>query len=265
MPAVRSIKNQYLGVNAHQHSFWHTTNSWNRFHKIHVAHLMIDLRTQLRPLGYTAHLERSLQIEKNGTQLNAIAIYEYPAVSRIITWIELHAANKRRGQSYRAARLRYLQQETVFVDLNYLHETPPTFDRLPDYTLNRPSAHAYHIVIIDPRPTLDDGKAMIYSFDVDARIPTLKIPLNRSDMLPFDFGATYQHTFEHALFGYNVDYTKFPMDFERYSHDDQTRIARRMLAVLKAQRAGGDLENTPCPLEELSLDEALAQIASLTA
>ncbi|MDX1995104.1 MAG: DUF4058 family protein [bacterium] len=62
--AVRSIKNQYRGVNAHLHSYWQTMGGWSRFHTHHIADIMRTLRPLLLPLGYDADVETSLQIRR---------------------------------------------------------------------------------------------------------------------------------------------------------------------------------------------------------
>lgn len=62
--AVRSIKNQYLGINAHLHSYWQTMGGWHSFHGNHIADLLRALRAQLLPMGYTAELEASLQVRR---------------------------------------------------------------------------------------------------------------------------------------------------------------------------------------------------------
>lgn len=60
-----------------------------------------------------------------------------------------------------------------------------------------------------------------------------------------------------------VDYAVLPHNFDRYSSADQTRIARRMLAVLDAAQAGADLEAGPFPVAAVSWDEALRQLQGL--
>ena len=62
MGPIRSIKNQYTGINAHLHSYWQSQGGWNRFHGNHIADLMRLLSTELMPLSYVAELEPSLQI-----------------------------------------------------------------------------------------------------------------------------------------------------------------------------------------------------------
>lgn len=64
---IRSIKNQYLGVNAHLHSYWQSVGGWNSFHGNHIADLLRLLRVKLLPMGYTAEIEPSLQIRRLDT------------------------------------------------------------------------------------------------------------------------------------------------------------------------------------------------------
>lgn len=265
MSAVQSIKNQYRGINAHLHSIWQTKANWNRFHHVHIAHLMVNLRTHLDRYGHTAHLERSLQNDNSEKGLNAIVIYNQVAEPTIVARIELISPTMLNSWHYVAARRRCLEQGIVSVDLHYVHQSAPTFKHLPDYTIGKANSHAYHIVTIDPRPSMDVGLAYIYSFNVDDEIPIAKIPLSGGLMVKFDFGAVYRRTFEQGSFGKHIDYSLFPMKFNRYNSADQTRIARRMLAVLKVRQAGLSLEHSPCPTENISLDDALAQIADLTA
>jgi len=64
MQPVRSIKNQYHGINAHLHSHWQSVGGWNSFHSNHIADLLRLLRAKLLPMGYTAEIEPSLQIRR---------------------------------------------------------------------------------------------------------------------------------------------------------------------------------------------------------
>jgi hypothetical protein len=64
MQPVRSIKNQYPGINAHLHSLWQAVGGWSRFHTNHITDLMRVLRPLLIPMGYDADVEPSLQIRR---------------------------------------------------------------------------------------------------------------------------------------------------------------------------------------------------------
>src|SRR5215510_1430682 len=64
MKPVRSIKNQYRGINAHLHSFWQAENAWNNFHNRHIGDLAGLMRLKLLPMGYTAIMEEALQMRR---------------------------------------------------------------------------------------------------------------------------------------------------------------------------------------------------------
>lgn len=61
---IRSIRNQYRGINAHLHSYWQGMGGWHSFHGNHIADLLRTLRAALLPMGYTADLETSLQVRR---------------------------------------------------------------------------------------------------------------------------------------------------------------------------------------------------------
>jgi hypothetical protein len=313
--AVRSIINQYRGVNAHLHSLWQAEGGWNNFHNVHIADLAKLLRATLLPLGYTARIEESLQIRRVGDDLRqpradilvsavapkspfisanpspdmltvgemladaedfekpyrALAIYTRASdADEPVAWIELLLPSNKGDHSdavlYTAKRRLLLDSGLVFVEIDYLHATPPTFPNWPDYSAAppMPGSHPYRIVILNPSPDVQHGPAQPIEFHVDAPIPTVTIPLRGDDRATVDFSAAYRKTFEEMLYGPElVDYAQLPVDFERYSADDQARIARRMLAVLEAAAKGLDLEAGPFTLPELDLDAALARIAVL--
>jgi hypothetical protein len=298
---VRSIRNQYHGINAHLHSYWQSLGGWHSFHGNHIADLLRALRAALLPMGYTANFEASLQVRHRqphkeritvNTNLSqslpeiegeapfsakrfmAIAIYKAAHRGRDqgtpVAWVELLSpANKGGSQdaiTYREKRSHLIHSGLVFVELDYLHESGSTLGRLANYFVRRrqpakADAHPYRIAVIDPRPTFDEGKAYIAEFDVDQAIPTVTIPLNSDDVLPFNFDRPYQKTYTETLYGLElVDYRQLPQHFDRYSPADQARIANRMVAVLQAARDGVDLESGPLPVGTLPLTEALAAI-----
>jgi hypothetical protein len=208
-----------------------------------------------------------MSIEDEIGQYRAIGMYDFePGQSEKgepVVWLELLSpSNKPGGQDavyYRNRRLKLLQTGVVFVELDYLHESLPTFERLMD------DPHPYRIVVVDPRPEFLEGKAFPYPFHADTPMPKVDIPLNTGDVLTFDFNVPYQTTYQEQLFGLEmVDYSEFPLSFGRYSEDDQARIACRMLAVLKAVREGVDLESAgPLPVENLPLEQAVQAIEAI--
>jgi hypothetical protein len=318
MTPVRSPVNQYRGINAHLNS-QSQANNWNSFHAAHIVHLTTLLRAALRPLGYTADLEQSLQIrrldasggalrqsdvtlydpdpvragqpalrrtatpgayalplpalfeldETEAGTYKAVAIYQVTPESRLrgepIAWLELLSpSNKPRRsdfETYRAKREALIHSGLVFVEIDYLHQQPPTFALIPNYAAGEPDAHTYRLIVIDPRPAFRQGEAHLYPFSVDEPLPTVTIPLSGADHLPFDFDTVYQRTFTEMFLGDEVDYAQFPPQFASYQPDDQARIARRMLAVCEAHASGQPLDTLLPPLD-LPTDEVLSRLAA---
>jgi hypothetical protein len=326
MTPVRSVKNQYRGINAHLHSYWQAEGGWDSFHANHITYLTSALKAKLLPMGYTAESQQSLQIRRFGepagkpesdvtvydsdlfrawkpyappgdmglpaelvlslpeaassveelTQYRAIALYSYdvakPDRGEPVAWLELLSpSNKPGGQDaayYRNKRWKLLHSGIVFIELDYLHESPPTFDGIASYApIGEPPAravgsHPYRIVVADPRPVFDDGKVYPHEFEVDREIPHVSIPLSAGDVLKFDFNEPYKKTYAEMLYGLEwVDYSQLPLHFDRYSQDDQVRILARMLAVLDAARQKLDLEQIEIlPTEPIPLNDALKDL-----
>src|SRR5690349_21640022 len=80
MKPVRSVKNQYLGINAHLHSYWQAKGGWDGFHTMHIGDLTRILKGHLLPIGYTASIQKGLQIrhmdEAIGTPESDVMIYD---------------------------------------------------------------------------------------------------------------------------------------------------------------------------------------------
>jgi hypothetical protein len=314
--AVRSIKNQYPGINAHLHSYWQAEGGWSEFHSGYLLNLFYALRPGLLAKGYKVALESSLQIryvdfpstvEQPESDLtiydldpvrplqtrimphagaaeelvlpiaetlleppvsektySAIKIYETRAgQGEPVVWIELLSpSNKPRGSGsteYLRKRDKIVESGIALVEIDFLNETRSTLRQLPIYPDT--NAHPYRIIIFDPRPSIQQGVTRIVEFDVDAPIPSLDIPLSADDVLTLDFSGPYQETLTKAAYGLDlVDYSQLPLNFERYSADDQARIANRMLVVIEAAQAGIDLETGPFPTKDLPLDQALKRL-----
>lgn len=318
---IRTIANQYYGINAHLHSYFQSEGGWDSFHANHIADLMRVMNTELLPMGYVADIQQSLQIRRFGEpagkpesdvtiydtdpvrrhrpasslvgdaqtvaipeamsidpeleQYRAVAIYQYESGKRDpgepVAWVELLSpSNKPSGQDapyYRDKRMKLLQSGMVFVELDYLHESPPTFDKFPSYAVNDGGerdygSHPYHIFVVDPRPEFFEGKVRPYHFDVEDPIPLVRIPLSAGDVLEFDFEIPYNKTFKETQYGLRfVDYVQTPKHFELYSQEDGTRIIHRMYTVVKASNEGVDLEaSAPLPLANMGPDDPVGRI-----
>lgn len=174
--------------------------------------------------------------------LTGIVIYqagEGSLLGRPVTRIELLSpANKPPGSHY--AQYLHKRRETLqsglrLVEIDYLHERRPVIHALPSYPDHEEDSHPYTILISDPRPTFEQGQTTVYGFGVDEVFPVVPIPLAGADVLNFDFGVVYEHTFESSrFFRMVVDYEQELIHFERYSDPDQKRIRWRMAAIVKA-------------------------------
>jgi hypothetical protein len=283
---IRTLTNQYRGINAHLHSQWQASGGWDEFHTAYIVYLANALKATLRPLGYTASIEQSLQIRRQGFPISRpesdVTIYDpdlaqYKAVAihgaekgTPVAWVELLSpSNKPGGQDaayYDKKRLSLLHTGIVFVELDYLHESPPTFEGLPNYRSGPMTAPAtpYRIVVIDPRPAFESGKGYIYGVDVDSPLPTVVIPLSGADQVAIDLDSVYQRTFQDSLFGDSVDYAALPVNFTRYRPADQARIVARMVAVLEAHERGERLDSgVPLPTQPMSLADGLQRLPPL--
>jgi hypothetical protein len=222
-------------------------------------------------------IPEAISLNEEISPYRAVAIYEYVPgklpYGKPVVWIELLSpSNKPGGQdagNFRDKRIKLLESGIVFVEIDYLHESPLTLDYFPLYRKGRsgshPYHHPYHIVVVDPRPKVEDGWLYPYHANVDYDLPTITIPLNGNDIFEVDMDAVYQITLSatpyHRLF---VDYTQLPLNFDRYSPDDQARILNRMIAVIEAAQQGIDLEKSiPLPVGILPLNEALARVQRL--
>ncbi|MDZ4764685.1 MAG: DUF4058 family protein [Chloroflexota bacterium] len=202
--------------------------------------------------------------EDSESPYSAVALIER-ASGDVVAWVELLSpSNKgetRDAHSYLAKRRLLLESGVTVVELDYLHDSPPTFPRTPDYRAGGAGAHPYRVALLDPHPNFRDGRSIVRGFDVDTAIPSLDVPLRAGDHLLFDFDAAYQKTFADGLFGLEeIDYAQLPARFDLYQPDDQARILNRMIAVLNAANAGIDLETVTLVPAALPLDEGLREL-----
>lgn len=317
MQAIKSSRNLYRGINAHLHSFLQGENKWNRFHNAFIEHLTHALNVQLRPMGYVAEAEESMQVRRMNERRiprSDVTIYDtdpqratqYPtATSRTLTltideliaepdveraylaigiyerlpddvtgdqvaWIELLSPTNKGDHadaySYQSKRYMLLESGVVVAEIDFLHETPPTFERLPDYTNpeQQAIAHPYRIIVLDPHPTYREGRAGIIDLDVDQAMPSFVIPLSGDEYGECDIQAVYDFMFEYKFYGDVVDYTQLPLHFDRYSPADQQRIVNKMLAIIQAHQAGKDLETVELQVVEYSLEDGLQKLKQAT-
>lgn len=173
-------------------------------------------------------LEETLDISEHFVKAAIIReIDEHDTFGQVVARIELLSPSNKPGHSgydaYRKGRNEALYSFVPLIELDYLHETSLPF--------NEPRTQAFCIIVSDPRPSVNRGRAQLYNFDVDTPFPAVQIPLAGNDRLTFDFGAAYQHTHETARWGRLIDYASLPARFETYSQADQERIRAVMQRV----------------------------------
>jgi len=80
MSALKSVRNQFLGINPHLHSRLQVDGNWDNFHVNHISDLTRYLQRDLRDIGYLAQAEQSLQIrrrdDKPRTPESDVTIYD---------------------------------------------------------------------------------------------------------------------------------------------------------------------------------------------
>ena len=190
-------------------------------------------------------------------ELTAIVIYKVDGsgdVGKPVTRIELLSpTNKRPGKGYEQYRLKRnaaLASQIPLIEIDYVHERRPIVDLLAGYP-SVPNTHPYHVIVTDPHPSLRDGITSIYSFDVDAPIPTFGIPLDHG-AVSLDLNTVYHTTFKTTRTLQRVaDYSQTPVQLGKYSPEDQRRIQQRMAMVAALEHTGHDLNSEgPFPLDE---------------
>jgi Protein of unknown function (DUF4058) len=239
MIPVRSVKNQYRGINAHLHSQWQAESNWSGFHTLQIGDLLKALNAQLMHLNYIAEVEQSLQIRCLGNPPSR------PKADRLI-YDSVPNRPSHQTDSW------YGQTQTIalaeLLDEHELSEKPYRaliIYELDNQTGKRGEPVAW-IELLFPSNKGNSEDAEVY------RAKRMTIMVSGLVFVEIDYLNRTPY----------VDYRQLPGDFDQYSEADQARIANRMLTVLKAAKGGLDLEkNAPLPIENpISLQDALAQI-----
>lgn len=85
-----------------------------------------------------------------------------------------------------------------------------------------------------PHPTPEQGQAEVYNIDADGILPVINIPLVENDEVELDFGMAYNLMLENArAFQVIIDYEQDPVNFHRYSPDDQAKIRTLLTEIRK--------------------------------
>lgn len=160
-------------------------------------------------------------------------------MGRPITRIELLSPSNKIGRGYaqyHQKRLATLQSGISLIEIDYLHETPPTLNHISSYADKQTGAFPYHISISQPLPTFERGISALYGFVIDDPIPTIPIPLSNDQSVRLNLDEVYQKTFMSInLYRHLADYSALPIRFETYLPDDQTRIKTIMTRLAERQ------------------------------
>jgi hypothetical protein len=220
-----------------------------------------------------------LELKEEEKTHNAIGIYRIEPTAmrkgKPVTWVELLSPSNKPGKQdfdvYKAKRHYVLQTRTNFIELDYLHETPPTVANLQHYHLRTPDnaafagASPYRVLVFEPQPSMREGAATIYHFFVDDPLPIIRIPLLKDEWIDFDLNAPYKRTFEEMFYGDRVDYSQLPLNFMSYARADQERILSRLVHLLQRVQNDESLETPPQPLDILPLADVLGLFEGLRA
>lgn len=162
---------------------------------------------------------------------------------RPVTRIELLSASNKPPRShypqYTMKRFETLRSGIALVEIDYLHESPPIWRRLPSYPKGDAGAFPYMVVTSDPHSAYEDGKGVTqwYGVEVDHPLPRVAIPLVNDEIVTLDLNAVYNHTVERSrLYTLVVDYALDPPNFDRYRPDDQAKI-KTLLAKIRAEHS----------------------------
>lgn len=247
---LKTSRNEYNGLNAHLMGYlMDHSDLWESFHTEHIAQIQRAVSMQL-PDGFYARVIKSLQTGELALyeeMLTCVMIYQLShserpgAKDRPVLRIEImSAASKQPGSSYTKYTFRrrnLLEFGVSLLEIDYLHHIRPIISSVPSYALGFPDTKPYHIILTDPRPSLQDAKQEIYSWGVDEAIPALNLVLDEGQSISFDLGATYDCAYnESRLYPQLVDYAVLPDAFESFTPDDQKRIRARMELVMAAQK-----------------------------
>ncbi|MBC7815162.1 MAG: DUF4058 family protein, partial [Burkholderiales bacterium] len=230
--SVRSVKNQYLGINVHLHSLWQARGGWPEFHTRYLVNLADVLLPTLLAMGYSIRIESSIQIPRFGVptgpnkwiaekELRALTICDNrTGEEKLVARLEMLSPSNKHGSfdshDYLMNRRDLVDNGIVFIEMDFLYEMLrpeewiipelcPYFDEPISYP------YLYYIFITDPRPCFREGTIKVHGFDVDQPIPTLEIALNDDDMLTIDYGELYNQTVEASFYGPQyVDYSELP-------------------------------------------------------
>lgn len=246
--AIRSRRNQYLGINAHANDLMNdlmqvASAEWMSFHHDHITDITRALNKVLPP-GYEARSERSLQIrevqpERKTTRKHApqpdITAYEVEASPEPATMGPQSAATL----VAKLVATMDISEDDLGAVVIYQVEQDDQFGRSVTRIellspTNKPPADGYRQYRDKRTIALRSGMPLV-EFD---------IPLAQGQKVAaFDLNSVYNVTFENSpALQRLVNYEERPAAFHTYSAADQARILARMATVVAMYRQGKNLD-----------------------
>jgi hypothetical protein len=168
--------------------------------------------------------------------LSGLVLYK---AKQPVTRIELLSPANKPGGSHYGTYLQH-RQETLraglrLIEMDYLHERSPIKRDIPSYRNREPNALPYHVLINDPRPSIDQGQTLIFSRGVLDLLPVIHIPLLDDDRVQFNLGAAYSFTLSRRTYAEDIDYAQEPANMSAYTESDQAAI-RAYMARIREER-----------------------------
>jgi len=187
------------------------------------THSRLEGATLTQPL-----IEALFEVDEDYYTSIVILADDDSPLGRPITHIELLSPSNKIGkgfEQYHQKRLATLKAGIALIEIDYLHETPPTLNHIPSYADKQHGAFPYHISISQPIPSFERGTSATYGFFVDESIPPISISLMNHQQIMLNLDGVYQKTFLSInLYRHLADYSILPQHFESYLPDDQTKI-----------------------------------------
>lgn len=187
------------------------------------THSRLEGATLTQPL-----IEALFEVDEDYYTSIVILADDDSPLGRPITRIELLSPSNKIGKGfaqYHQKRLATLKAGIALIEIDYLHETPPTLNHIPSYADKHQGAFPYHISISQPIPSFERGTSATYGFFVDESIPPISISLMNHQQIMLNLDGVYQKTFLSInLYRHLADYSVLPQHFESYLPDDQIKI-----------------------------------------
>jgi hypothetical protein len=213
-------QNPFMGINPLLHEILLSRRGWTGFYKVFLVECFKWLQKPLYGTPYIADLEGNGFTHGPNDYKPLISLVIHKIEERQpVTWIEfvipLYKLPNELYHPYCEQRQRWLDKGINFIEIDFVHTQPPTF-QYDDYSTFSEGAYPFHITIMQ-NPT-----SQVFHFGVLEPIPTIAIPLLNSDEITIDLDAIYQKLF--ADFFYAAEIARSHPQLTTYHPDDRAKI-----------------------------------------